>query len=403
MDMAHPPIRRPVAGVPRIDIARPAPVMLPDGVRREPTRPEAHRVDDFEARFDAATLFYDAFRGADGQIVLLGPPFLNLKPAIDGMTVVARPSGAACGFAVREWDRHGQVLVNAPDGTTHLTLRTSFGTLEVAVGPSEVDLFFGRRVLFTLSRNNRLNWIQDWIRFARDVHGADAVLFYDNASTRYSTRELAAAIGAVGGIAVARVVSWPYKYGPQGLDAWRFWDSDYCQHGAWEHARRRFLEAAASAKNGDVDEMVVSADGGSVFEAAENDRFGIVRYRGRWVVGIGEPAAAPPEHVQHTDFATVQRADIRRRFGILPRDVLACPPKWTLVPARCPDNAQWRVHTVDRWPAALRTSARFGYRHFREINDNWKYARTRAERFDPALHETDEVLKAHFARVDWAI
>jgi hypothetical protein len=401
MDLAPPATRRPFAGVPRTDIVRPAPVMLPDGVRRLPTRPEAYRVDDFAAKFDATTLFYDVFRDVDGRIALLGPPFLNLKAAIDGMTVVAGPSGAPCGFTVREWDRHGQVLVDAPDGTTHLTLKTSFGTLDIAVGPSEVDLFFGRRVLFTLSRNNRLTWIQDWIRFARDVHGADAVVFYDNASTHYTTEQLAAAIGAVGGIAMARVVSWPFSYGPQGLDAKRFWDSDYCQHGAWEHARRRFLEAASSAQNADVDEMVVSADGGSVFAAAESDRFGIVRYRGRWVVGIGEPATTPPDTVRHNDFGTVQRADIRRRFGFLPRDTLACPPKWTLVPSRCPDNAQWRVHTVDRWPAALRTNAEFGYRHFREINDNWKYARTRADRFDPSLHEVDDVLKAHFAQVDW--
>lgn len=400
MDMAPPAVATSFA-VPRVAITAPAPLLLPGGVQRHATRPAAYREDDFDARYDGETLFYDAFRGADGQIVLLGPPFLNLKPALTAMTVTARPSGVACPFFLREWDRHGQALVDAPDNTTHLTLETSLGRFDIPVSPSEVDLFFGRRVLFTLSKNNRLNWIQDWIRFARDAHGADAVLFYDNGSTRYSTEALADAIGAVDGIAAARVVSWPFKYGPQGLDAWRFWDSDYCQHGAWEHARRRFLEAAASAQNADVDELVVSPDGRSVFEAAENDPFGIVRYRGRWVVGIGEPAEAPPENVRHADFNTVQRAEMRRRFGLVPRDTLACPPKWTVVPSRCPDNAQWRVHTVDRWPAALRTTSAFGYRHFREINDNWKYARTRAERFDPAIHETDELLLDHFARVDW--
>ena len=387
--------------VPRVDVVRPAPVMLPDGVVREPTRPREHRGEDFDARYDATTLFYDAFRGRDGRAVLLGPPFLNLKPALAAMTVVAEPAGTACAFVIREWDRHGQVLVDVPDGTTHVALRSAIGTFRIAIAPSDVDLFAGRRVLFTLSKNNRLGWIQDWIRFARDIHGADAVLLYDNDSSHYRAEDLARAVGGVEGIAVARIVSWPFRYGPQGLDARRFWDSDYCQHGAWEHARRRFLEAAASAQNADVDEMVVSPDGGSVFEAAEDDPFGIVRYRGRWVVGIGEPAEAPGAATRHTDFQTVLRAEMRRRLGILPRDVLACPAKWTLVPSRCPENAQWRVHTVDRWPAALRMSARFGYRHFREISDNWKYARTRADRFDPALHEVDEVLRDHFAKVNW--
>ncbi|WP_216075142.1 hypothetical protein, partial [Acinetobacter baumannii] len=81
--------------------------------------------------------------------------------------------------------------------------------------------------------------IQDWVRFSRDVHGADAVLIYDNGSTSYSLADLAGALGALDGIAVARVVSWPYKFGPQGFDAKRFWDSDYGQHGVWEHGRRR--------------------------------------------------------------------------------------------------------------------------------------------------------------------
>ncbi|WP_204325139.1 hypothetical protein, partial [Stenotrophomonas maltophilia] len=71
---------------------------------------------------------------------------------------------------------------------------------------------------------------------------------YDNGSTSYSLADLAGALGALDGIAVARVVSWPYKFGPQGFDAKRFWDSDYGQHGVWEHGRRRFLAAAASVQ-----------------------------------------------------------------------------------------------------------------------------------------------------------
>ncbi|MDT9170884.1 hypothetical protein RSW14_25105, partial [Escherichia coli] len=82
-------------------------------------------------------------------------------------------------FEIRELDRHGQVHVAAPDGTDRLVLNASFGTVEIAVQPSEVDIFAGRRVMFTQSRNNDIAWILDWVRFSRDVHGADAVLIYD--------------------------------------------------------------------------------------------------------------------------------------------------------------------------------------------------------------------------------
>lgn len=386
-----------------VAIVRPSPTLLTDfsAERRLSVRPMEARDADFDQRFDAETLFFDAFHGIRGRIVLVGPPFLNLKAALAAATIEARPSGSACRFELRELDRHGQIHVDAPDGTQSLVVTSALGRVEVAVQPSEVDVFAGRRVIFTQSRNNDLAWIQDWVRYARDVHGADAVLLYDNASTRYDSAAIAEALAAVSGIAAVRVVEWPFKYGPQGLDARRFWDSDFCQHGAWEHARRRFLEAARSVQNADVDELVVSADGGSVFAAAEADPFGIVRYRGRWVVGTGEQVDPAARRVRHADFDTVQRENVVRRFGILRRNVLACPAKWTLVPWRCPDRAQWRIHTVGRWPAALRTTDTFGYRHFREINDNWKYQRTSADRFDPAVHEIDALLKAHFARVDW--
>ncbi|MDP2802275.1 MAG: hypothetical protein Q8O26_10360 [Phreatobacter sp.] len=389
----------------RADIAiiRPSPTLLTQfsGERRLSVRPLEVREADFDAKFDADTLFYDAFIGIRGRIVLVGPPFLNLRPALEAATIEAKPSGRVCSFELREMDRHGQIHVVAPDGTDALVITSPLGRVEVKVQPSEVDVFAGRRVIFTQSRNNDLVWIQDWVRYARDIHGADAVLLYDNASTRYTPEDIADALGAISGIAAIRIVDWPFKYGPQGLDAKRFWDSDFCQHGAWEHARRRFLEAARSVQNADVDELVVSADGQSVFAAAEADPFGILRYRGRWIVGTGDPAASLAPRLRHADFDTVQREKLQRRFGVLRRDVLACPAKWSLVPSRCPDKAQWRVHTVGHWLPALRTSAAFGYRHFREINDNWKYARTRADRYDPAIHEVDARLKAHFARVDW--
>src|SRR5665213_36842 len=76
----------------------------------------------------------------------------------------------------------------------------------------------------------------------------------------------------------AKVLCGPFKYGPQSTLAQGLWDSDFYQLGAWEHARWRFLTQARSAMNTDIDELVVSARGRSVFEAAERSLFGIARY-----------------------------------------------------------------------------------------------------------------------------
>ena len=91
----------------------------------------------------------------------------------------------------------------------------------------------------------------------------------------------------------------------------------------------------------------------------------------------------------------------RTRF-MLKRDALACFPKWTLVPGRCPDRTQWKVHSVGGWLPARLTTRGIAFRHFREIGGNWKYERKLWERFDPARHVKDEALRRALDRVDWS-
>jgi len=383
------------------------PVALDDGtgIRREPLRPPAFRFEGFDAQFDAETLFYDAFFAPTGtHVITVGPPFLNLRPLMDRMRLVALPSGLPCGFRVREMDRTAQLRIAVPRGTDRLALSSGLGEFVIAPRRNLCGHFAGRRVLFTLSKNNRLEWIVDWIRYHRDIHGADAVLIYDNASTRYAPIALAEAIAAVPEIEAACVVAWPFKYGPQGIDARRFWDSDFCQSGALEHARWCFLAAARSAMNADIDELVVCRDQRSVFEAAERAPFGVVRYRGAWVPGIADTTRTPTDQrpLRHRDFDHVLAPRRVRRWGIVPACVDRCPPKWVVVPRRCPDHAQWSVHSVKNWILARPVTAAFAYRHFREINDHWKYDRSVRPAFDPARHMWDDVLVSNFSRVRWS-
>ena len=91
------------------------------GIRREPLRPPAFRIDGFEQQFDAETLFYDAFFAPTGtHVVTVGPPPLNLRPLIDRMRVVALPSGVSCGFRVEEMDRTARLWIAVPRGTDRL-------------------------------------------------------------------------------------------------------------------------------------------------------------------------------------------------------------------------------------------------------------------------------------------
>src|SRR5450631_2431351 len=122
-----PTIHRPrIAGAParHVPLLNPAPVLLSGAApRREPLRPAAFRIDGFEDKYDFDTLFYDAFFDAAGrEVVGLGPPLLNLRPAITRMRATALPSGAPCRLRIREMDRHAQVHIAVPPGTEQLAL-----------------------------------------------------------------------------------------------------------------------------------------------------------------------------------------------------------------------------------------------------------------------------------------
>jgi hypothetical protein len=369
--------------------------------RREPTRPVEFRPENFQRQFDSTTLFYDAVDVGDQQVVLFAPPFFNLTEALS----------KTCFFQgserrepeIRHFDRHAQIWLKAsPDGGIRAT--GPLGDVALAVSPNRLDMFRDRRVVFTMSKDNPIEWIVDWVKFNRDVHGADAVLIYDNASTAYNSAALSAALRAVPGIEASVVVEWPFKYGPQGGRSRHHWDSDFCQLGAWEHARWCFLRQARSAMNCDIDELVLSKSGQSVFEAAEQSRFGFVRYRGRWIIGVddGKQSETSERLPRHRDFKVLMPPNYQFSWRRGRRDGNVCAPKWTVVPAKCPRRAQWLVHAISSWlPSYLPCSRNFSFGHFREIGSNWKYQRTSRVPFDPSIHRSNELLQTTFTRVNW--
>ena len=385
-------------------IFHPRPIILTDDkVRREPTRPPAHRPPDFAEKFDYNTLLYDSFGCRPNEVLVIAPAFLNLLPHLKRMDVVAGPSRRTCHFRIRNVDRHSQIRINVPDGTTGVSLDSEIGQFKLEPQQSLAGFFADRRVIFTKSKNNRIEWIKDWIRYHRDVHGANAVLLYDNRSTDYSPQQLLASLSEISGIDRLCVASWPFLFGPQGFGAKRFWDSDFCEYGIWEHARWMFLQEARSALGADVDELVVSEDGSSVFEVAEQSRFGAVRYHGHWVHGFKgvTRAANDGTPIRVVDFDHYLRHLTGRRWGVVPSRKNVCAPKWTVVPSRCPDRAQWTPHRIKNWISALPLNRNFSFRHFREISNHWKYDRSAREVFDPNLYIFDKRMCANFSTVQW--
>lgn len=340
-------------------IVRPSRVVLPPGaLRREPPRPAGLREPDYDDRFDASTLFYDVFR-CHRRVVAVGPPLLNLAGHL-------RAPHLRDGVRTLALDRTQRTLLGDTGDTVSVALDGRW--LSAEVGADLAALFRGRRALTTLSLDNDLAWIRDWVRWHVAVHGTDAVLFYDNGSRSYGLDELHATIAGVPGVRVAVVVDWRFRYGPQGT-ASGLWDSDFAQYGALEHARWRFLREAAGVLNADVDELVWSGSGESVYEVARRSPTGFVSFPGRWV--HRPPGADGP--VRHADCSWVDDAEA------------PTPTKWCAVPRRLPAAAQLQVHGA----TGVDVSATYGlgYWHFREVSTHWKEDRRERRTASATFHE----------------
>ena len=220
----------------------------------------------FLAAFDAKTLFYDCFRHADNQrILLVGPPAMNLARELKQASFVARPSGAR--LSVRRFASLSTMvteLSGAPHDTTAIEASIAGETFALAVQPNSSAALRGRRLLFSINKDNDLAWIREWAEFHARIHGTDAVILFDNGSTRYERREIVETLRSVKGIVEAGVPSWPYSFGPfdPAVRANPYW-ARFLQIGSMSVVLRRYGEAAEGLLDCDIDELAGTHSGRS--------------------------------------------------------------------------------------------------------------------------------------------
>ena len=373
--------------------------------RREPARPVERRPGKFAEQFDALTVFYDCFRVTPTQVMLIAPPLNRFGDILPSLNIGSLPDRMECsyqvehkftlGFASRRTDNLCRIRVEVPEDTVSLLVQAKAGEAAMDIRPNGYPMFRDKRVLFTLSKNNDPKWICDWMRFHRDLQQADAVLLYDNGSTAYTTQALLENMRQVSGFSIVSIVEWPYKYGPQGIGRGT-WDSAFCQDGAMEDARWRFLREAQGVLNCDVDELAVSH--GNLFDRAASSPSGCVRFSGRWANAPSKAASAQmPTHRE----STYQLGPRWQWKALRPKDINLCPTKWAVVPNRCPPNVHWTAHEIVGMRSEKMEAAQAHYRHFRQISTNWKKNRRDVEPADELRYTQDLELQEAFAKVGW--
>ena len=153
----------------------------------------------------------------------------------------------------------------APAPADAATVRVTIAgeTHELAVQPNSCAALAGRRLLFTVNRDNELGWIREWAEYHQRAHGTDAVIVVDNGSSRYDAAELRATLAAVPGIGDVAVPSWPYSFGPidPAVTGNPYW-ARFLQIGSMSVVLRRYGEAAFGLLDCDIDELAGTLSGG---------------------------------------------------------------------------------------------------------------------------------------------
>lgn len=378
---------------PRLISASRSTAFLPDDqpLRRLPRAPHRPRPPAFFERFEDRALVYDCFRHADGErILLVGPPPMNLMPHYRAAHYTALPSRATLSARLHpSLSTMVTELGGVPAGTTAIVMELTGTTHELPVGPSHAGDFAGTRLLFTMSKDNDLAWIREWASWHVRQQGADAVVLFDNGSTRYALAEIEETLLSIDGLSRVAVIAWPGRYGmtDPALRLNPFYIL-FSQVGSMSTVLRRFAADANGLMNCDVDELVTSPAGSSAFDLARASRQGLLVMRGRFMEPYpsgGDAGARTHRHYLH------RFADRRRS--------LSRPRKWVLDPMRPWVRDNLAVHPYMHW---IENRPWFGkaqhpavyYRHFRAINTGWKDNRASVRGLDLSDLVRDEAYAA---------
>jgi hypothetical protein len=336
--------------------------------------------DEFFQGYDKSTLFYDCFFDSDlNRVKLYAPNLLNFEKILRSGGVLSK-DGQPLSWSLRRYRCFDIVEVELRESPSSLNIAFSYCSHDMSVQNASRELFYGRKVLCTVSKDNDLKWIRDWVLYHQCNHGVDSVLIVDNGSSAYSMSELSAVleklVGSRFGIVLAPLPYGPSKGAKSGLGRAQFF-----QTAMLNMVRDRFLTHAEGVLSVDIDELVVSRAGRSIFESLNSSRFGFMSFDGGW--------RYPEDHLRatHCDHIWIAEGD------------KACPSKYCYRPKSFLGKQVLGVHGLQRvsrrW---MPSSNEFYFAHCRNISTGWKWGRERKLAFSA---KDEHLIKAlQFARLN---
>ena len=350
-----------------------ATVALPEGWPRRAPPPGAviHDPEAFARSYDATTLVYDVVPMRHGLRLFL-PLLYNLAPHLTATRF--RCDGRPVAPRHRRFLRYETLDLRADGAAWEVDFGTGWGPL--VASPEARARFRGRRVLYTMLKDDDLGHVHDWVLAHRRNHGTDAVLIADNGSTTYEPEALRAAVLAAG-VEVAEVIRAPLPRGPGLRITDKRGASKFLQSAMLNIARDRFLAEALGVLILDVDELVAGPDGRSVYDAVAGSLLGV-----RHIPGVWRRARAPrPRHADHLYLSGSRES--------------RCNPKYAVAPGRLAGRLSWEVHGLEALNRRFFFAARpFRLYHCNGINTSWKLDRSAVAPDGAAPDPTTEAFMA---------
>ena len=131
-------------------------------------------------------------------------------------------------------------------------------------------------ILFTIQKNNRIDWINAWAKHYTELHQVDHIIIFDNNSTCYTLCELSDALKKF----PISIYPLPFKYGPSGG---RFgFEHQWLQDVSLQLVRVCGLTGSCDTNilNVDIDELIYTADDKSFFQKYEELNVGYATFHG---------------------------------------------------------------------------------------------------------------------------
>ena len=197
--------------------------------------------------YDFYTIFYDVFLLDDcTTIVAMGPPLLNLEAAL--LPVTLNINGRTLKFKTKIRHKYLSTLTarlpdKLPDNHP-VSAEISFANGLKKTIHLQLPTPLRGNVIVALQRDNKIEWIKDWVNYYRSQPYVENIVIYDNNSNNQ-----AEVISSMDGI--ASVIPWPFPYGIIDRSGNKF-----CQVGAFNHFKARYARDSLIF-HFDIDELLV--------------------------------------------------------------------------------------------------------------------------------------------------